>query len=845
MEQKKNTDVLESREMKRLLDLSECAIFIAKQQPEFVLRYANKKFYTMLQYTPDEFEEQFENRLVNVILPEEMQKFRNLIARQAVAGGNLHLEFRVKKKDGTILWVSMTARPESVDGQLMYFCSCMDITQQKRHLEEVYNAKREVDLITNNVPGGVIKLRISDFVLRYANDGFYRLAGYSRAEYLSLFGNQCNKVIHPDDVEAVSRMVQTAVDNRGTIGFEYRIISKNGEVRWSYVTGCRVDDKDGDVVYLCIITDITAKKKLEEKFEDSVKRSKYLLSYMKETEWTYFIPQKYLYRSGYIEGTYSLESEIENPFDRAYLSMVIHPEDIERFLEELEERLQSPGKSRGIYRLKDARGNYRSNEVSMISVSSKEEEIPDKIYGETRVSDDHSFMIVDSRALKPKKERTKEKVFEMAVTAMNREEDAVTGMMSYDELIKSIQEILDTRKDEEHYGILCCDINEFRKVNYHYGISIGNELLQRLSKILLDELAYKGICSRINGDYFIAFFNYENHNALLKKMSRLLHVQSETDEKQSYSTYGTTSGIYLIQPEDKKIEYMVEKADYARRSIKGIHGNHYAIYTEELQESRFWEEEVIRDIGVSMMNHTVEVCYLPRIMNDKEQVIGCKATPRIQLKNGSYLHLEDLRRYVDRSEDIQQLVFYVLSSVCCNQGAWKRQGKRIMPIAIDITPGQLCLQNAVSKINEIVKDNGLTPEDIIFEIQEQYFNELSTNFQKALENLHRSGYHVMISRFGSDHTAIHSLRQLPISGIKFHGEFFHENMTDEKDKIVLRKIVEMVKELGLSVSCGGIHTKLQEDFARSIGCDILEGDMYYGLLSNDVYEKCFLNEGKE
>lgn len=164
-----------------------------------------------------------------------------------------------------------------------------------------------------------------------------------------------------------------------------------------------------------------------------------------------------------------------------------------------------------------------------------------------------------------------------------------------------------------------------------------------------------------------------------------------------------------------------------------------------------------------------------------------------------------------------------------------------MPISIDITPSQLCLQSAVSKIDEIVKKNKLSPSDIIFEIQEHYFNEVSTNFQMALEDLHRRGYRILISRFGSDHTAIHSLRQLPVSGIKFHGEFFHKNMTNEKERIVLRKIVEMVKELGLAVGCGGIHTKLQEEFARSIGCDILEGDMYYGSVSNDVYEKCFLD----
>lgn len=101
---------------------------------------------------------------------------------------------------------------------------------------------------------------------------------------------------------------------------------------------------------------------------------------------------------------------------------------------------------------------------------------------------------------------------------------------------------------------------------------------------------------------------------------------------------------------------------------------------------------------------------------------------------------------------------------------------------------------------------------------------------------------MFISHFGSDHTAIHSLRQLPITGLKFHGKYFKQNIEGEKERVILSKIVEMARELGMSVGCGGITSKLQEEFARSIGCDILEGEIYYGAVRSDIYEKCFLIE---
>ena len=710
---------MSEEELRNLLEYSECATFVLEQGMEFKVVYANPKFYQILRYTKEEFADQFENKLKELILPEEKQKISNLIARQSVAGGHIHLEYRIKRKDGVVRFLSMTASPFVRNDKMCYYCSAMDVTQQRRTLAEVYDAKRQVDLITNNVPGGVIKIRISDFSILYSNDGFYRLAGYSRSEYFSLFGNHCDKVIYDQDAERVAHMIRAAVDNGGTISFEYRIIAKNGEVRWSYVNGCRVDDLNGEVVYLCIIMDITAKKKLEQKMADGLRRSGYLLEYMKETEWTYHIISKKLYRNGYIDGTYSRERELQNAFTRETLSPTVHPDDLDALCAFFDERMHEIGKAKGVFKVKDSKGNYHPTEVYAITVGAEETGMPERIYGETRFLDDRSFVVSQEPAVSLTS-GTVGKVLKIAEMAREKVKDVVTGSMPYQEWIERTSSILKNNK-EEKYGILCCDIDGFQRLTYHYGISIGNELLTSFAKLLCKHMAYDNMCSRISGDYFVVFFKYEKHGELLKRVSHMLRMQKEREKELSYNTYGTTSGIYLVKPGEQDLDKMLECADLARRSIKGTRGNHYSIYTEELQRNQFLEEEVISEIGTAMMEQSIEICYLPRIYKNRDNVIGCKAIPQIQMQNGSYLSFEDLRRYIDRSEEIQQLFFYVLSNVCCSQGVWKSKGYKIKPISIDITASQLCLQNAVEKIDDTIRENNLEPKDIILEMQEHCF----------------------------------------------------------------------------------------------------------------------------
>ena len=61
----------------KLIDVSECAFFISKPGGDMEITYASRKFYSMLQYSKEEFEEKYNNSLMAVILPEEKQKVKN------------------------------------------------------------------------------------------------------------------------------------------------------------------------------------------------------------------------------------------------------------------------------------------------------------------------------------------------------------------------------------------------------------------------------------------------------------------------------------------------------------------------------------------------------------------------------------------------------------------------------------------------------------------------------------------------------------------------------------------------------------------------------------------------
>lgn len=834
---------MDGKIFEKLIEVSECAFFISKPGGEMEITYASKKFYSILQYTKEEFQEKFKNSLMAVILPEEKQKVKNLIARQFAAGGAVNIECRVKRKDGTTAWLSISAKTLLHMSENRFFCSCLDITKSRNNVENMFKAKHEIDVIANSIPGGVLKIRMKDMKILYANDGYYMLSGYSRAEFHINFGDYCDKIIYPADMKMVKSVFGTTVENNGLLGFEHRIVGKTGHTKWLYVNGRKIDDESGEDVYLCVLMDVTSRKSMEAEFEENIRRFKYVSEYLKETMWTYDINNKTFTRSGSLGESFSKENFLRTWDDMPEMLELFHPDDAKIFEKNVKNRIENIGSSRYIYRIRDNSSMFRNVEICAVSVSDNGNDKPDKIYTVTRLVDNAEEI---SSRLDHEREEISErnKLVNMAKSAQAQAEDNITSLMPYASFMNKAEKILSKRKEKEHYALVCADINEFRKFSHHYGFSISNRILEEFSKTLLNNLAKEGVCSRVDGDYFVLLTKYESHKELLRMMSEMVRARNvaEEEEKDVNIEFGTTTGIYLVQESDCELLEMLEKADMARRSIKGLRGNHYAIYTDDLKSEQFKEEETISEVYDAVRNNDIEICYMPRIKGDREKIVGCKAVPRVQLKDGHVLESDELTRLIERGGKMSSFALATLSTVCCSVGAWKKLGNKIVPFSIEMTASELSIHNVVKKIDDIVVEkNGLEPKDVIIEIQERYLADMTTVLEMAIEKLCGMGYNVVISRFGTDHTAIHSIRKLNVTGIKFHGEYFNEYMTSEKECIILSKTVEMAKSLGLTVTCGGIHTPMHEEFAKKIGCEMFEGDMYYGAVRANVFEKCFLS----
>ncbi|MGN6380905.1 MAG: putative bifunctional diguanylate cyclase/phosphodiesterase [Gaiellales bacterium] len=125
-----------------------------------------------------------------------------------------------------------------------------------------WDAQR-LQTLVQNVPGAIYRLCPGDWSMQFMSDAIESISGYAAAEFVGPDARSYASIIHPEDLEMVTQRVFEALDRREPYVVAYRIIHRDGSVRWVQGHG-RGAFSNGNVDYLDGVTfDITMLKETE------------------------------------------------------------------------------------------------------------------------------------------------------------------------------------------------------------------------------------------------------------------------------------------------------------------------------------------------------------------------------------------------------------------------------------------------------------------------------------------------------------------------------------------------------------------------------------------------------
>ena len=223
------------------------------------------------------------------------------------------------------------------------------------------------------------------------------------------------------------------------------------------------------------------------------------------------------------------------------------------------------------------------------------------------------------------------------------------------------------------------------------------------------------------------------------------------------------------------------------------------------------------------------------------QQIGVVFQPQIDPASGEVSGAEALARW-DRvagaeqlfaraaaaglSEPLSRLVqFKALRAAAAWEGPLRR-----LRVSINLLPEDILQDNYVDWLIGQINSVGIDPKRVTIEITE---NALLSDLDAVAERLTRirqEGIKVALDDFGTGYASLSYLGSLPLDALKIDRGLVARIGTSERDRIVVRSIFSLARDLGLTVIVEGVECTSQLVLLAEWGCDLYQGFLGAGAL---------------
>jgi PAS domain S-box-containing protein len=157
-----------------------------------------------------------------------------------------------------------------------------DITERKRAAQRLQHSRDRYRSLVNNIPGATYQRALDAHrTMRYMSAGIEAITGYPPADFVDGAVRAYESVIHPEDGERVDRTIGAAVEQVNPWELEYRILHRDGGVRWVYERGMATNDPERNEPSLNgFIMDVTQQKRDRVEIEQSHRELRRLATHL-------------------------------------------------------------------------------------------------------------------------------------------------------------------------------------------------------------------------------------------------------------------------------------------------------------------------------------------------------------------------------------------------------------------------------------------------------------------------------------------------------------------------------------------------------------------------------------
>lgn len=443
------------------------------------------------------------------------------------------------------------------------------------------------------------------------------------------------------------------------------------------------------------------------------------------------------------------------------------------------------------------------------------------------------------------------------ITQRKQAEDQIRNLAFYDALtqLPNRRLLLDrighamthSQRSGQFGAVLFLDLDNFKSINDTQGHDVGDLLLKQVARRLLACVRENDTVARIGGDEFVVLLEGLHHEqgraaeqveTVAEKLRIAINRPFDLQGREFHTT--PSIGISLFFNHEIGVDELLKRADVAMYQSKDAGRNVIRFFEPSMQSELDGRMALVADLRQAAPLRQLQLDYQPQVDLDG-RIFGAEALLRWRHPQFGLISPAVFIPIAEESNLILDLGQWVLHAACLQIKRWRgNSATSELRLAVNVSARQFRQREFVQQVEAELNESGINPALLKLELTESLVLHNVADTIATMHALKKMGIGFAMDDFGTGHSSLSYLKQLPLDQLKIDQSFVRDVASDPNDAAIVKTIIAMARGLGLDVIAEGVETSAQLEFLRLHGCRSFQGYLFSRPVSPAEFEALLL-----
>ncbi|NJL36848.1 MAG: bifunctional diguanylate cyclase/phosphodiesterase [Leptolyngbyaceae cyanobacterium SM1_4_3] len=399
------------------------------------------------------------------------------------------------------------------------------------------------------------------------------------------------------------------------------------------------------------------------------------------------------------------------------------------------------------------------------------------------------------------------------------------------------------QRKQNGFAVLFLDLDRFKSMNKKFGSKRGDRLLVKIASRLKTSIGSHDFLARVGGNEFAILLSEVQSEEQASWDAHHLQVQLnlpfEIDTQEICLT--TSIGIALSSAGYVWSDDLLRDAQTAMYHAKSLGRARYALFQPSMRVQAVTLLQIETDLRRAVERQELRLHYQPLVSLQTGKIVGFEALARWQHPKHGLIAPAEFIPIAEDSGLITSVGYWAMLQACYQLRIWQQRFLTDPPlmVSVNLSSRQFAQPNLINQVECVLAETGLDAQSLKLEITESMVMEDIEAAIATLEQIKALNVRLGIDDFGTGYSSLSHLYRFPADTLKVDQSFISRIGLDEENNEIVRAIVTLAHNLGMTVIAEGIETQEQLAMLRSLNCEYGQGYFFSEPLNHEAAATLF------